>query len=257
MRAMDLTGASAVITGGASGLGAGTIRTLCALGVRCTIFDRNEAGAKQLADEVDGADYLAGDVTNPDDCQRAVEQAASNATLRIAVNCAGTGWVGRVINRDNSPHDLSAFKFIQELNVVGTFNIMTRAASIMATTDPLADGERGVIVNTASVAAFDGQIGQLAYSASKGAVVGMTLPAARDLASVGIRVLTIAPGLFDTPLLGMLPQEQRDALGQSVLFPKKLGNPVQYGELVAHIAQNSYLNGEVIRLDGGIRMPPK
>jgi NAD(P)-dependent dehydrogenase (short-subunit alcohol dehydrogenase family) len=152
---------------------------------------------------------------------------------------------------------LSAFKFIIDLNVVGTFNVMTRAASAMAVAEPLADGERGVIVNTASVAAFDGQIGQLAYSASKGAVVGMTLPAARDLASVGIRVVTIAPGLFDTPLLGMLPEEQRNALGQSVLFPKRLGQPIQYGELVAHIAENSYLNGEVIRLDGGIRMPPK
>ena len=258
MRPMDLEGASAIVTGGASGLGAGTVRTLTRLGVRCTIFDRNEAGAKQVAEELgDLADYLGGDVTNPDDCQRAVDQAAGNGTLRIAVNCAGTGWVGRVINRDNSPHDLGAFKFIQELNVVGTFNIMTRAASAMAGTEALADGERGVIVNTASVAAFDGQIGQLAYSASKGAVVGMTLPAARDLAPVGIRVVTIAPGLFDTPLLGMLPEEQRNALGQSVLFPKKLGQPDQYGELVAHIAQNSYLNGEVIRLDGGIRMPPK
>jgi NAD(P)-dependent dehydrogenase (short-subunit alcohol dehydrogenase family) len=134
---------------------------------------------------------------------------------------------------------------------------MTRAASAMAETEPLTDGERGVIVNTASVAAFDGQVGQLAYSASKGAIVGMTLPAARDLAAVGVRVVTIAPGLFDTPLLGMLPEEQRNALGQSVLFPKRLGQPIQYGELVAHIAQNSYLNGEVIRLDGGIRMPPK
>jgi NAD(P)-dependent dehydrogenase (short-subunit alcohol dehydrogenase family) len=255
---MELEGVSALITGGASGLGAGTVRKLCGLGVRCTIFDRNEAGAKQLADEIGtGADYVAGDVTNPDDCQRAVDQAAGNAPLRIAVNCAGTGWVGRVINRDNSPHDLGAFKFIMELNIVGTFNVMTRAASVMAGTEPGPDGERGVIVNTASVAAFDGQIGQLAYSASKGAVVGMTLPAARDLASVGIRVMTIAPGLFDTPLLGMLPQEQRDALGQSVLFPKRLGQPEQYGELVADIARNSYLNGEVIRLDGGIRMPPK
>lgn len=255
---MELNGSSALVTGGASGLGAGTVRTLSGLGVRCTIFDRNEAGAKQLAEDIGAsADYVAGDVTNPDDCQRAVEQAAGNGALRIAVNCAGTGWVGRVINRDNSPHDLNAFKFIQELNVVGTFNVMTRAASVMAVLEPLPDGERGVIVNTASVAAFDGQIGQLAYSASKGAVVGMTLPAARDLASVGIRVVTIAPGLFDTPLLGMLPQEQRDALGQSVLFPKKLGQPEQYGALVAHIATNSYLNGEVIRLDGGIRMPPK
>jgi NAD(P)-dependent dehydrogenase (short-subunit alcohol dehydrogenase family) len=253
---MELHGTSAIITGGASGLGAGTARTLSALGVRCTLFDRNEAGAKALADEL-GTNYVGGDVTDPDDCQRAVDQAAEGGALRIAVNCAGTGWVGRVINRDNSPHDLGAFKFIQELNIVGTFNVMTRAASAMAVTDPLADGERGVIVNTASVAAFDGQVGQLAYSASKGAVVGMTLPAARDLAPVGIRVVTIAPGLFDTPLLGMLPEEQREALGQSVLFPKKLGQPEQYGELVAHIAQNGYLNGEVIRLDGGIRMPPK
>ncbi len=253
---MDLTGSSALITGGASGLGAGTARKLTSLGVRCTIFDRNEEGAKTLADEI-GANYVSGDVTDPEDCQRAVDQAAEGGQLRVTVNCAGTGWVGRVINRDNSPHDLGAFKFIQELNVVGTFNIMTRAASAMATTEPLANAERGVIVNTASVAAFDGQIGQLAYSASKGAVVGMTLPAARDLAPVGIRVVTIAPGLFDTPLLGMLPEEQRNALGQSVLFPKTLGNPEQYGDLVAHIAQNSYLNGEVIRLDGGIRMPPK
>jgi NAD(P)-dependent dehydrogenase (short-subunit alcohol dehydrogenase family) len=255
---MELNGTSAVITGGASGLGAGTARILTGLGARCTIFDRNEEGAKQLASELGtAADYVAGDVTDPDDCQRAVDQAAQGGNLRIAVNCAGTGWVGRVINKDNSPHDPGAFRFIQELNVMGTFNVMTRAASAMAQQEALADGERGVIVNTASVAAFDGQIGQLAYSASKGAVVGMTLPAARDLSVVGIRVVTIAPGLFDTPLLGMLPEDQRDALGQSVLFPKRLGNPVQYGELVAHIARNTYLNGEVIRLDGGIRMPPK
>jgi len=256
MRRMELNGTSAIITGGASGLGAGTARKLTERGVRCTLFDRNEEGAKALAGEL-GANYVAGDVTDPDDCQRAVDQAAEGGNLRIAVNCAGTGWVGRVINRDNSPHDLGAFKFIQELNVVGTFNVMTRAASAMAQTEPVADGERGVIVNTASVAAFDGQIGQLAYSASKGAVVGMTLPAARDLAAVGVRVVTIAPGLFDTPLLGMLPEEQRTALGQSVLFPKRLGQPDQYGELVVHIAANTYLNGEVIRLDGGIRMPPK
>ncbi|HUC36391.1 MAG TPA: SDR family NAD(P)-dependent oxidoreductase [Acidimicrobiales bacterium] len=253
---MDLSGTSALITGGASGLGAGTAKKLTSHGVRCTIFDRNEEGAKALADEI-GANYVGGDVTVPDDCQRAVDQAADSGPLRVTVNCAGTGWVGRVINRDNSPHDLGAFKFILDLNVVGTFNVMTRAASAMAVTEPGDDGERGVIVNTASVAAFDGQIGQLAYSASKGAVVGMTLPAARDLSAVGIRVVTIAPGLFDTPLLGMLPEPQREALGQSVLFPKRLGNPDQYGELVVHIAQNSYLNGEVVRLDGGIRMPPK
>ncbi len=258
MRAMDLNGTSAIVTGGASGLGAATVRKLTSLGVRCTIFDRNEGGAKQLATELGaGANAFGGDVTDPDDCQRAVDQAAEGGNLRIAVNCAGTGWVGRVINKDNSPHDQGAFKFIQELNVVGTFNVMTRAAGAMAKQEALADNERGVIVNTASVAAFDGQIGQLAYSASKAAVVGMTLPAARDLSVVGVRVNTIAPGLFDTPLLALMPEEQRKILGQSVLFPKKLGQAEYYGELVAHIAQNSYLNAEVIRLDGGIRMPPK
>ena len=253
---MDLTTSSALITGGASGLGAATARALSAEGVRVTVFDRNEQGAKAVADETGGS-FVAGDVTDPDDCQRAVDLAAEGGRLRVTVNCAGTGWVGRVINRDGSPHDLGAFEFIQRLNVIGTFNVMTRAASAMARTEPGEDGERGVIVNTASVAAFDGQIGQLAYSASKGAVVGMTLPAARDLSVVGIRVLAIAPGLFDTPLLAMLPQEQRDALGQSVLFPKRLGDPAQFGRLVVDIARNSYLNGEVIRLDGGIRMPPK
>jgi NAD(P)-dependent dehydrogenase (short-subunit alcohol dehydrogenase family) len=253
---MELNGISAIITGGASGLGAATARALAREGVRVTVFDRNEEGAKTVAGEI-GGEFLAGDVTEPEDCQRAVDMAASGGPLRIAVNCAGTGWVGRVINRDGSPHDLGAFEFIQRLNVIGTFNIMTKAASAMATTEPGEDGERGLIVNTASVAAFDGQVGQLAYSASKGAVVGMTLPAARDLAVVGIRVMAIAPGLFDTPLLAMLPEEQRRALGESVLFPKKLGDPPQYGRLVVEMARNSYLNGEVIRLDGGIRMPPK
>jgi NAD(P)-dependent dehydrogenase (short-subunit alcohol dehydrogenase family) len=253
---MELNGSSAIVTGGASGLGAATVRALAAKGVRVTAFDRNGEGAKAVAEEV-GANYVAGDVTDPDDCQKAVDQAAEGGKLRIAVNCAGTGWVGRVINRDGSPHELGVFEFIQKLNVVGTFNVMTKAASAIAKTEPNEDGERGVIVNTASVAAFDGQIGQLAYSASKGAVVGMTLPAARDLAVVGIRVLAIAPGLFDTPLLALLPDEQRNALGESVLFPKRLGNPVEYGKLVVSIAENPYLNGEVIRLDGGIRMPPK
>ncbi len=255
---MEINGSSALVTGGASGLGEATVRKLVAEGARVTIFDRNEERAKQVAGEVGvSANIVAGDVTNPDDCQRAVDQAADGGTLRIAVNCAGTGWVGRVINRDGSPHDLGAFQFIQNLNVIGTFNVMTKAASAIAQTEPGPNGERGVIVNTASVAAFDGQIGQLAYSASKGAVVGMTLPAARDLSVVGIRVVAIAPGLFDTPLLAMLPEEQRDALGKSVLFPKRLGQPAEYGELIAHIAKNDYLNAEVIRLDGGIRMPPK
>ncbi len=253
---MELHGTSAIVTGGASGLGAATARALAAEGARVTVFDKNEEGAKAVAEEVAG-DYVAGDVTVADDCQLAVDQASAGGNLRMAVNCAGTGWIGRVINRDGVPHDLGAFEFIQRLNVIGTFNVMTRAASAIARTEPLADGERGVIVNTASVAAFDGQIGQLAYSASKGAVVAMTLPAARDLSVVGIRVLAIAPGLFDTPLLAMLPEEQREALGKSVLFPKRLGDPAQYGRLVVDIARNTYLNGEVIRLDGGIRMQPK
>ncbi|MGH9045995.1 MAG: SDR family NAD(P)-dependent oxidoreductase, partial [Acidimicrobiales bacterium] len=220
------------------------------------VFDRNEEGAKQVAGEV-GGDYVGGDVTNTEDCQRAVDLAAEGGALRVAVNCAGTGWAERVINRNGEPHDPRGFEFILGLNVIGTFNVMTKAAAAIAKTEPAQDGERGVIINTASVAAFDGQIGQLAYSASKGAVVAMTLPAARDLSIVGIRVLTIAPGLFDTPLLAMLPEEQRKALGESVLFPKVLGMPAQYGQLVSAIVANRYLNAEVIRLDGGIRMPPR
>ncbi len=253
---MDLEGSSALVTGGASGLGAATARALAAEGVRVTVFDLNEDGAKTVAGEV-GGDYVAGDVTNPEHCERAVDRAASGGTLRIAVNCAGTGWIGRTIDRQGKPHELAPFESIQRLNVFGTFNVMTKAAAAIAKTEPLEHAERGVIVNTASVAAFDGQIGQLAYSASKGAVVGMTLPAARDLAVVGIRVVTIAPGLFDTPLLGLLPEEARGALAESVLFPKVLGDPARYGQLVVHIARNSYLNAEVVRLDGGIRMPPK
>ncbi len=255
---MEIRGSSAIVTGGASGLGEATARRLAAEGARVTVFDRNEERGKEVvADIGTGANFVGGDVTEPDDCQRAVDQAAEGGDLRIAVNCAGSGWVGRVINRDGSPHDLDPFRFIQNLNVIGTFNVMTRAASAIAAVAPQADGERGVIVNTASVAAFDGQIGQLAYSASKGAVVGMTLPAARDLAVVGIRVVAIAPGLFDTPLLAMLPEEARNALGESVNFPKRLGDPAEFGALVSQIAANGYLNGEVIRLDGGIRMPPK
>jgi NAD(P)-dependent dehydrogenase (short-subunit alcohol dehydrogenase family) len=226
--------------------------------VRVTVFDRNEERGKEVVADIGAnTNFIGGDVTEPDDCQKAVDQAAEGGNLRIAVNCAGTGWVGRVINRDGTPHDLAPFQFIQNLNVIGTFNVMTKAASAIATVEPQADGERGVIVNTASVAAIDGQIGQLAYSASKGAIVGMTLPAARDLAVVGIRVLAIAPGLFDTPLLAMLPEDARTALGASVNFPKRLGSPAEFGDLVSHIASNSYLNAEVIRLDGGIRMPPK
>jgi NAD(P)-dependent dehydrogenase (short-subunit alcohol dehydrogenase family) len=253
---MELTDSSVIVTGGASGLGAATARALSERGARVVVFDRNEDGAKQIAGEV-GGDYIGGDVTDPDDCQKVVDLAVEAGVLRVAVNCAGSALGERVINRDGTPHDPKSFEFIIRLNLIGTFNVMTRAAAAIAKTEPQENGERGVIINTASVAAFDGQIGQLAYSASKGAVVAMMLPAARDLSVVGIRVLTIAPGLFDTPLLATLPEPARDALGQSVLFPKVLGQPAQYGQLVISIVENAYLNAEVIRLDGGIRMPPK
>ena len=256
---MEINGSSAIITGGASGLGEATARKLATEGVRVTVFDRNEERAKEVVAEIGGsANYVAGDVTDPEDCQKAVDQAADGGNLRIAVNCAGTGWVGRV----DQPRRLASRPGTVQVHPGPERHRHLQRhdegrLGHAPTSSPRRTAERGVIVNTASVAAFDGQIGQLAYSASKGAVVGMTLPAARDLAVVGIRVLAIAPGLFDTPLLAMLPDEARDALAQSVNFPKRLGNPVEYGELVAHIATNSYLNAEVIRLDGGIRMPPK
>ncbi len=245
-----------MVTGGASGLGAATVRALAAEGACVTVFDLNEKGAEETAAAVGGR-AVAGDVTVPEDCQRAVDDAAAAGPLRVVVNCAGMATAGRVIDRDGSPHDLAAFERVQRVNVVGTFNVMTRAAAAMARTDPVEDGERGVIINTASVAAFDGQIGQLAYSASKGAIVAMTLPAARDLSVVGIRVLAIAPGIFDTPLVGFLSEAQRQALAESTLFPKRLGQPVDFGRLAVAMARNSYLNAEVVRLDGGIRMPPR
>ncbi len=256
--AMEINGVSAVVSGGASGLGEATVRMLAGRGATCTILDRNEEGAKALADELGGgANYVAGDVADPDVVGRAVDQAANAGTLRVAVSCAGIGWASRIIGRDGTPHDLDIFRTVLTVNVVGTFNVMRLAASAISKTDPTPDGDRGVMVNTASVAAFEGQIGQIAYSASKGAVVGMTLPAARDLSPVGIRVLTIAPGLMDTPLLGLLPEDQRQALGAGVLFPKRLGTPAEYALLVGHLVENPYLNGEVVRLDGGLRMPPK
>jgi NAD(P)-dependent dehydrogenase (short-subunit alcohol dehydrogenase family) len=255
---MQITGTSAIVTGGASGLGEATVRQLTAKGATCTIFDRDEARAKALAAEVGGGtSYVAGDVGDPEAVRGAVMLAGEAGPLRITVNCAGIGMAMRTVGRDNSPHDLDVFKMIVAVNLIGTFNVMRLAASAMAQTEALEAGERGVIVNTASIAAFEGQIGQIAYSASKGGIVGMTVPAARDLSAVGIRVNTIAPGLMDTPLLGLLPEENRLALGSGVLFPKRLGGPSEFGALVVAIAENSYLNGETIRLDGGLRMPPR
>jgi len=255
---MQITGAAALVTGGASGLGEATVRRLAAAGVDVTILDRNAELGEALAKELGGATkFVAADVTKPDEVAEAVALAGESNPLRIAVNCAGVGIAMRTIAKDGSPHDLDTFRFVIEINLIGTVNVLTQAASAISKTEPLADNERGVIVNTASIAAYDGQIGQLAYSASKGGVVGLTLPAARDLSAVGIRVVTIAPGTFDTPMLALLPQEARDALGAGIPFPKRLGNPAEFGELVHSIATISALNGEVIRLDGALRMPPK
>jgi len=256
---MRIDGAAAVVTGGASGLGEATVRRLVKAGAKVTIVDRDAARAEALAKELgDATGFAVADVTDEGQVHAAVEQAAGSGPLRIAVNCAGVGWASRVVSRDGTPHDLGAFQFVVNINLIGTFNGMRFAASAMAKTDPVdEDGARGVIVNTASVAAFDGQIGQIAYSASKGGIVGMTLPAARDLAPVGVRVLTVAPGTMDTPLLGQLPEEGRQALAANIPFPKRLGRPDDFASLVQHLVENDYLNGEVIRLDGAIRMPPK
>lgn len=255
---MQISGAGAIVSGGASGLGAATARRLAADGALVTILDRNGDLAESLAKELGGgAKAFAADVADADAVSEAIAIAAEEAPLRIAVNCAGIGIATRVVDRNNNPHPLEHFEFVLRVNLIGTFNVLRLAASQMAKADPLEDNERGVIVNTASIAAFDGQIGQTAYSASKGGIVGLTLPAARDLAPVGIRVVTIAPGTFDTPLLAGLPEEARTALGNGIPFPKRLGQPEEFADLVAHICTNRVLNGEVIRLDGALRMPPK
>ena len=256
---MEISGVSAVVTGGASGLGEATVRRLAGAGARVVILDRDSVKGEALAKELgDAAAFSPTDVTNAGDVSAAIELASSLGPLRVAVNCAGIGWAGRVVARDGSPHDLDLFSTVVSINLIGTFNVLRLAAAAMAATEPTATAERGVIVNTASIAAYDGQIGQIAYAASKGGVVSLTLPAARDLASIGVRVCTIAPGLMDTPMLALLPEPQRQALGQGVPFPKRLGDPAtDYASLVEHIVTNSYLNGEVIRLDGALRMPPK
>jgi NAD(P)-dependent dehydrogenase (short-subunit alcohol dehydrogenase family) len=189
--------------------------------------------------------------------QSAIAAAEQLGPLRIAVSCAGIGWAQRTVNKEGVPHDLAVFNTVLAVNLVGTFNVLRLAAAAMSKQPPLADGERGVVINTASIAAFDGQIGQVAYAASKAGVVGMTLPAARDLSKSGIRVLTIAPGTFHTPMLALLPEEQRQALAAGIPFPARLGEPEDFGKLAVHMVENAYLNGETIRLDGALRMPPK
>jgi NAD(P)-dependent dehydrogenase (short-subunit alcohol dehydrogenase family) len=256
---VELGGTVALVTGGASGLGEATARALTEAGARVVIADLQDDRGEQVAKDLDGT-YVRADVTRTDDVTAAVEAASELGPLRALVNCAGIGWAQRTIGRDgafDSAHDLAAFEKVISVNLIGTFNCIRLAATAISRHEPDAGGERGAIVNTASIAASDGQIGQAAYSASKGGVVGMTLPVARDLAAVGIRVNTIAPGLMDTPLLGLLPEDTRTALGAGVLFPKRLGTPDEFAALAVHLLTNPYMNGEVIRLDGGLRMPPK
>jgi NAD(P)-dependent dehydrogenase (short-subunit alcohol dehydrogenase family) len=253
---MDLRGAKFIVTGGGSGLGAATARVFAESGARVAIFDVQEERGRQVAAEIDGL-FVRVDVTDADAVPRAVDEvAAAFGGLNGAVNCAGIGIAQKVVSKQG-PHPLDDFVRVIQVNLVGTFNVIRCAAARIMEVEPNADGERGVIINTASVAAFEGQIGQAAYSASKGGVVGMTLPIARELAAYGIRVVTIAPGIFDTPLLGSLPEPVRQSLGAQVPFPPRLGQPREYGLLAKHIVENPMLNGEVIRLDGAIRMQPR
>jgi len=255
---MDAKGSTFIVTGGASGLGAATVRALAAGGARVVVADLKEDDGRALAAEVgDHARFVRTDVTDEASATAAVQQAvATFGGLHGLVNCAGIVHGEKVVGREG-PHTLAGFRRAVEINLVGTFNMTRLAADAMAKGAPNADGERGVIVNTASVAAFDGQIGQAAYSASKAAVAGMTLPIARELARFGIRVMTIAPGIFETPMMGQVPPDIAEALGRMVPFPPRLGRPPEFASLVLEIVRNVMLNGEVIRLDGAIRMAPK
>jgi NAD(P)-dependent dehydrogenase (short-subunit alcohol dehydrogenase family) len=255
---VDVTGSVALVTGGASGLGAATARRLAGEGATVVIVDLpGSAGADLAASLPHGARFHPADVTDAEAVAAAVAGAAELGELRVLVTCAGVGTPAKVVGRDGSPMPLENFTRILGINLVGTFNAVRLAAARMVANAPDAGGERGVVVMTASIAAFDGQIGQVAYSASKGGIVGMTLPLARDLSRDGVRVLTIAPGTFDTPLLAGAPQNVRDALGAAVPFPSRLGRPDEFADLVACIVGNAMLNGEVIRLDGAMRMPPR
>jgi NAD(P)-dependent dehydrogenase (short-subunit alcohol dehydrogenase family) len=249
---MDLYEMDTLVAGGSSGLGEATARELSARGARVTLADVNEERGAKLAEEL-GGEFVKTDVTDEAQVRAAVERAGE---LRLAVSCAGIGWAERTVKKDGAAA-LEPFETVVRVNLIGTFNVLRLAAAAMARNEPDEGGERGAVVMTASIAAFDGQIGQTAYSASKGGVVGLTLPAARDLARLGIRVCTIAPGLFDTPLLAGLPDEARAALGAQVPHPARLGRPEEYARLACHIAENSMLNGETIRLDGALRMPPR
>jgi len=253
---MQITGQGALITGGASGLGLATARRLAAAGAQVTIIDLPNSAGSEIAAELGGV-FAPADVTSAEQVAAAVASAQAIAPLRVVVNCAGIAPPAKVLDRDGNPADLAAFERIIRINLVGTFNVISQSPAVMAQNQPTDGGDRGVIVSTASVAAFDGQIGQPAYSASKGGVHAMTLPIARELARHGIRVCTIAPGIMETPMLAGLPQAAQDSLGQQVPHPSRLGRPEEYAALVEHIVANDYLNGETIRLDGAIRMAPK
>jgi NAD(P)-dependent dehydrogenase (short-subunit alcohol dehydrogenase family) len=253
---MQIKGLAAVVTGGGSGLGAATAAHLASLGAKVTVADINQAAAEAQAAKIGGIG-VACDVADAASGEAAIAAArAANGPVRILVSCAGIGTAGRIVGRDG-PLKLEAFERVIRVNLIGSFNMLRLAAAEMSGADPLEEGERGVIVNTASIAAFDGQIGQPAYAASKGGVVALTLPAARELARAGVRVMTIAPGLFHTPMVDGLPAELQASLGAGVPFPSRLGRPSEFAELVEHIVGNRFLNGEVIRLDGALRMPPR
>jgi NAD(P)-dependent dehydrogenase (short-subunit alcohol dehydrogenase family) len=253
---MNLDGIAAIVTGGGSGLGAATAERLARGGARVTIFDLNEQAGKAHASKISAA-YQRVNVTDAAAVSDALGRAESeHGVARVLVNCAGIAYGARTINKENVPHPLDEFRKVVEVNLIGTFNVISQFASRLAKAD-LVGEERGVIVNTASIAAFDGQIGQAAYAASKGGIVGMTLPIARDLSALAIRVVTIAPGIFLTPMMEGLPQNVQESLGKQVPFPSRLGKPAEYAQLVESIVANPMLNGEVVRLDGAIRMPPK
>lgn len=252
---MNLTGASALVTGGASGLGAATSRRLAAAGAHVVVLDLNEELGKEFTEEIGGS-FAAGDVTNPTDVDAALDVAVGQGPLRALVHCAGKGGTVRLVNRDGTPGDLDLYQKLININLVGTFNVLRLCATRMSGNEVI-DGERGVCVLTASVAAWEGQIGQIPYASAKAGVVGMTLVAARDLATKGIRVNAIAPGVFDTPILARFSQEIRDGLGAQVPNPQRLGEPDEFAMLAQQIVENPYLNGETIRLDGAIRMSPR
>lgn len=253
---MNITGVSAIVTGGASGLGRATARRLAQAGATVVVVDLPESGGADIAAEIGGA-FAAADVTSVEQVRAAVAQASALGDLRVVVNCAGIAPPAKVLDREGNPTPLADFERIVRINLVGTYNVIAQAASAMSDIDADVDGDRGVIISTASVAAFEGQIGQPAYSASKGGVHAMTLPIARELARYGIRVCTIAPGIMETPMLKGLPQAAQDSLGEQVPHPARLGRPEEYAALVMQIVENGYLNGETIRLDGAIRMAPR